>query len=220
MEVKRFVRTIKRALLQCDMTSTDYFKRRVSQGLCGNCGNPNDRPDRTTCTSCKDKQVAEEMNNRIWFKEHGICPRCHKAPIMGYEKVCVECKAYSTNRILKKRENNKEKYNEYMSNYQREQTRKRRELGICTRCGKNKTDGVHAMCAICRTKKQTGTNGTDNGKQRVKNGLCYWCGQPVKQGYKVCEKHYQMNIQKLDNDKTREAREKIAKEINLCFKNI
>ena len=219
MEVKRFVRTIKLALLQQNMGSTEYFKRRVSQGLCGACGKPNDRPDKTTCSACKDERVREIAEDRIWYKEHGICPRCHKNPIMGEEKVCVECNAYNANRIMKNRENNKEKYNEYMRNYQREQTRKRRELGICTRCGKRKTDGVHAMCAICRGKNQTGTTGTENGNERVANGLCYWCGQPVKQGYRVCEKHYQMNIQKLDNGKTREAREKIAKEINLCFSN-
>lgn len=190
------------------MTSTDYFKMRVSQGLCGACGKPNDREDKTTCSECNSKRAKEIIEDRKWYLEHKICPRCHKNTLMGSERTCLECKAYATNQIMIKREDNKDKYNAYMRDYQKEQTKKRREQGICTRCGKRKPDSTHVMCAVCRGKNQTGMNRTDNGKERVKKGLCYWCGEPVKPGYKICQKHYDMNIQKLNNEKTKSAREK------------
>ena len=178
------------------MGSTEYFKRRVSQGLCGACGKPNDRPDKTTCSACSKKRVQEIAEDRNFYKSKGICPRCHKNMLMGQEKVCIECKAYSTNYIMVKREKNKDEYNEYMRNYRKNQTEKRRLLGLCTRCGNPKTDGRYVMCEICRAKNRTDNDNTESGKERVENGLCYWCGSPVKSGFKVCEKHYQMNCEK------------------------
>lgn len=85
---------------------------------------------------------------------------------------------------------------------------------ICPRCGKRKADYGFKTCGICREKirnqkkRLTFSNKRDN---RVKNGLCFFCDSPVKEGYKVCEKHYEMNVQKARSKKAKEARNKLEK---------
>lgn len=43
----------------------------------------------------------------------------------------------------------------------------------------------------------------------LENGLCCFCGGKVKDGYKVCEKHYQMNMKKARSQKANEARKEL-----------
>ena len=185
------------------MTSTEYFKKRVANGLCGRCGKPNDRENKTTCLECSQKRVKEILEERKYYVDNGVCPRCHKNSLFGSEKVCLECKAHATNIIQIKRHSSQEnidKYNSYMSDYQKQKYAERKEQGICTRCGKRKiSDKRYVTCEICRQKiadsRRIKAN-KETGNDRVAKGLCYWCGEPQKQGYKVCEKHYQMNVEK------------------------
>ena len=48
-------------------------------------------------------------------------------------------------------------------------------------------------------------------KDTSKEGLCFFCDNPVKSGYKVCEEHYQMNVKKANTQKAKDAREKLVK---------
>ena len=74
--------------------------------------------------------------------------------------------------------------------------------GICTTCRKRKADGGYRTCGICREKQRERKRIKYQEKvkiprdERVKSGLCYFCNNPQKNGYKVCEKHYQMNAEK------------------------
>lgn len=61
------------------------------------------------------------------------------------------------------------------------------------------------------TKPEKRLTFSDKRDNRVKNGLCFFCDSPVKEGYKVCEKHYEMNVQKARSKKAKEARNKLEK---------
>lgn len=185
------------------MTSTEYFKQRVANGLCGACGKPNDRTDKTTCLACSQKRSKDIVEERKFYIANGVCPRCHKNSLVGSEKVCIECKAHATNLVEAKRHSSQENidnYNDYMANYQRQMYAQRKEQGICTRCGKRKiTDKRYVTCEMCRHKLSDNRRikaNKETGNDRVAKGLCYWCGEPQKDGYKICEKHYQMNVEK------------------------
>ena len=47
-------------------------------------------------------------------------------------------------------------------------------------------------------------------KERYKQGLCYFCDNPIKDGYKVCEMHYRMNIEKANSSKAKDARKELT----------
>ena len=132
---------------------------------------------------------------------------------MGEEKICPECSAemYVTNNRSRERLG-KEHYNSVHAEWSRKTHAKRIELGICTRCGKRKSDYGFKTCGICRNKDKEykqAKYGKPDRKERCKQGLCYFCDNPIKPGYKTCEKHYQMNLEKSRNKKCKEARQEM-----------
>ncbi len=133
---------------------------------------------------------------------------------MGGEKVCPECNAEFANRAAKMREENREEYNEKQRIIHKNTYNIRKEQGICTRCGKRKADVGYKTCSIYRAKIREYKRvkyGKPDRSDRFEQGLCYFCDSPIKEGYKVCEKHHQMNLEKLDNEKCRKATEEIKK---------
>lgn len=200
-----------------NMTSTEFYNLRKENGLCVACGKVLDRKG-TMCISCREKKTKESNEERKFYAENGICPRCHKNKLFGDEKVCLECKAYSTNKTLEKRKERKEEYNAYMRDYQKKEYNKRKEAGICTRCGKRKAESGNTTCGICRNKERESRlarNGEKNRSDRYLKGICFFCDNPIKHGYKVCEKHYKMNIEKANSSRAKEARKKLIKKENL-----
>lgn len=197
-----------------------FIKRRKEQGLCLKCGNPLDR-EGTYCKNCKDIVTKEIMELRHWYQDNKICPRCRKNDLFGDEKICPECNAKAYEITMRSRERlGAEHYNNQHNEWARNNHQKRIEQGICTRCGKRNADSGYKTCGICRTKTRNYKRikyGKTDRSERAKQGLCYFCDNPIKEGYKVCEKHYQMNIDKLDNDKCRESKEKIKKMNKIYF---
>lgn len=51
------------------------------------------------------------------------------------------------------------------------------------------------MCRHRDNEKRKIRLGTSNRREHVEKGLCFFCDNPVKEDYKVCEKHYWMNIE-------------------------
>ncbi len=187
--------------------------KRKSNGLCVGCGNPLDR-DGIYCATCRERINKTTRERRHWYQDNGICPRCGKVSLMGDEKVCPECRAESANEKSRIREENREKYNEKQRIIHGNIYNKRKEQEICTRCGKRKADKGYKTCGVCRAKTREYRRikyGKPNRSERFEQGLCYFCNNTLKDGYKVCEKHYQMNLQKFSNEKCREATEEIKK---------
>lgn len=181
------------------MERSEYVKqwkeRRKSKGLCVACGKPIDR-DGVCCTKCREKINKVTRERRNWYLEHKICPRCGKNDLMGDETICPECRAKGTNVTLRNRK--KDKYNEYHREWSKSAYQKRKEAGICTRCGKRKATDGYTTCAMCRERDNSSRrvrNGISDHSKRIDKGFCFFCDNPVKKGYKVCEKHYQMNIE-------------------------
>ena len=206
------------------MATNKYQKalveRRKSNGLCINCGSPLDRAG-LRCKKCCEKRNKWTREHREWYLSHKICPRCGKNDLMGDETICPECRAKGTNNTLKKR--NRDTYNSYHNEWAKSTYKKRKEAGVCTRCGKRKAPEGYFKCSVCRAKdneRRRIREGTSEQSERIEKGLCYFCGNPVKKGYKVCEKHYQMNIENAKKGrKTQEAQEYIRSMNRIVYGN-
>lgn len=130
-----------------------------------------------------------QKERREWLKSLGYCPICGKEKLMGEEKRCPIClaKAYESNR--KYQQKNKNKVLE-------RQRARRRELiknGLCTQCGVNSIVDGKTYCLKCLQKKRIQgkqyreKKGILPRSERVSNGLCYRCGNPLKDGKRLCE---------------------------------
>lgn len=89
------------------------------------------------------------------------------------------------------------------------------ERGICTRCRKRKADYGYKTCGICREKIRNYKRikyGKPDRSERYEQGLCYFCDNPIKDRYRVCEKHYQMNVEKARSQKADKARKNLVKD--------
>ena len=191
------------------MENNEYKKQlrefRKLRGLCVNCGKPMDR-EGTRCKECREKINKWNKENREWYLSHRICPRCKKNDLMGDETICPECRAKEINTTLKNRK--KDEYNAYQRKLSKSIYQKRKESGICTRCGKRKATQGFTTCAMCRERDNETRRirkGTSERSDRESRGLCFFCNNPVKKGYKVCEYHYQINLNNLS--KARETNE-------------
>lgn len=204
------------ATKQCEAVKTLYRKR-VAQGLCGKCGKPLDRKG-SICISCNEKHKKYENESRKWYKEHGICPICGKNKILGEEKNCPECRAKKAEWTQKTREQDRQKSNEY---HNRAQNRRYHELidaGICPNCKKRPAENGMRMCSICHAKLleqrriRTGYYAKPKKSERYTLGLCTFCDNPIKPGYKVCETHYQKCLETANSENTKKAREKLKQQ--------
>ena len=197
--------------------ATSIYQRRLLEkrklnGLCIDCGNALDR-DGVRCVKCNEKNNKESKEDRKWYRENGICPRCRKNIILGTENVCPECSAYAYEITMKSRERlGKEHYNKVHKEWSKRTHHEMIQKGICTRCRKRKADYGYKTCGICREKERRYKRvkyGKPDRSERYKYGLCYFCDNPIKDGYKVCEKHYKMNVEKTKKKKAKEARREL-----------
>lgn len=188
------------------------IEKRKMNNLCIDCGKPLDR-DGVRCMDCNDKHNLNKTKDRIFYQSIGICPRCRVEKIYGDEKVCIECKHKLTQEVLATR--NKENYNKNHAEWSRKTHKLMVEQGICYRCRKRKADLGYKTCGICRAKlkdKRRIENYKPSRKERYKQGLCFFCDNPIKQGYKVCDKHYQDCVDKSHMQKAVQARQELMKQ--------
>lgn len=205
------------------MATNIYQKKlielRKSSGLCVDCGKPLDR-NGYRCISCNNRQNLNHALEREYYQAKHVCPRCRRNSILGDEKVCPECSAKGY--ILTMNSRNKEHYNLAHGEWAKKEYQRRKENGICTRCGNRKADYGFFTCGICRNKDRQRKRikyGKPSRKERYKIGMCYFCDNPVKEGYKVCEKHYQMNMEKAHSEGADMARNEIKKIENRRIQN-
>ena len=198
------------------MATSIYQKRllekRKTNGLCIDCGNELDR-DGVRCVKCNTKHNEKNNADRKWYIENGICPVCRDNFLFGDEKVCLECGASKYAETMKSRERlGREHYNEVHKDWSKRTHHEMIDRGICTRCRKRKADYGYKTCGICRGKIRNYKRikyGKPDRSERYKQGLCYFCDNQIKDGYKVCEKHYKMNVEKSLSQKAKEARREL-----------
>ena len=176
------------------MATTIYQKRlletRKANGLCIDCGTELDR-DGVRCVKCNTKHNEKNNADRKWYIENGICPVCRDNFLFGDEKVCLECGASKYAETMKSRERlGREHYNEVHKEWSKRTHHEMIDRGICTRCRKRKADYGYKTCGVCREKIRNYKRikyGKSDRSERYKQGLCYFCDNPIKDGYKVCE---------------------------------
>lgn len=196
--------------------SETYYKRK-ELGLCVLCGGEieEERKGKVFCESCSKKQALNHKGDYKAYQDLGICPICHRERLYPGEKNCTLC--------LSKRVHPKDEYQKYCEN----QKARKRELyaqdkanGMCTRCHKRKAVSGITLCSICRAKRNNYVyklrypNKEYNINKRanwVENGKCYFCGEESKDGYKICERHYEIFYNNSHSQKAKEARERMAK---------
>ena len=200
------------------MAKNIYVKRmrdkRKQNNLCIACGKELDR-EGIYCLSCRNKINADTNETRKWYQDNGICPRCKKNKLFGDEKNCVECTAYGYAYTMPRREENREHYNKVHAEWSKRTHQEMIDKGICTRCRNRKADYGYKTCGICRAEDREYKRikyGKPSRTERYAKGLCYFCDKSIKQGYKVCEEHYQRNVANARSKKAKQVRIKMIEE--------
>ena len=198
------------------MYSSEKYRERLRKArennVCPNCGKPMDR-DGYYCSICSSKNTMQKKKRSEQFKEMGLCPKCGKEELFGNEKLCLECSAKSYGYSMKNRKRNH--YNKVHREWERKTYLKMVEQGICTRCRKAKAEYGYKTCRTCRLKLRDFKRmkyGKPNRQERYKDGLCFFCDNPIKAGYKVCEKHYNACVEKARSKNSEESRKKLIKD--------
>ena len=131
------------------------------------------------------------MNNKERLElldKLNLCHKCEKAPQMHNRKFCPEC-------LEKIAEYNARKYDsEKAHQYQarrREIYRQKKEQGICVRCLKPATHGLHCCEHSIEAKRRSQINASRRKRQRherglipehrIQNRLCLRCGTSIEQ---------------------------------------
>lgn len=186
-----------------------FYERRKENVQCVKCGKKIDR-DGALCIDCLKKTNYEHRTTRRLYQKHRICPRCRKNSLIGDEKNCLECSAKHYEQFVTKRE--KGHYNEIHREWSKRTHYEMIELGICTRCRKRNADNGYKTCGICRAKIRESKckNYKPSRSERFEQGLCYFCDNPIKQGYKVCDFHYEQNVKNARSTKANESRNKLV----------
>ena len=131
------------------------------------------------------------------YKELGICVVCGKRLAEPGRVSCIEC--LSRDRIKKRQdrqkmteEERKEK-NQQINKAHRELYKKRKDAGVCTRCGQRKPMIGRPICIECHVRAVRNRK-PKRGKPRSEypnHGLCYFCGSPTYKDFKVCKSCYE-----------------------------
>ena len=105
------------------------------------------------------------MKTREQYLDSGICPTCHKSPIVIGRKRCKTCLQRSSDWANKTR-------------------KKHVSLSLCPICGKNQPLNNYSMCQQCLDKLNQ--RNLKRIRQHINDHICYLCGNPADDGYSTC----------------------------------
>lgn len=170
------------------------------------------------------------MTDYEWLDEMNLCHKCRRNKPAPNRKFCFDCldetRAYNAKRY------NSEKAHEYQKR-RREIYQQKKEAGICVRCKKKATHGMHCYEHSIKAKRNSQKMAEKRKKERharglipdyrKNNGLCLFCGEKIEQdnikrGFLVCQRHRDLaseNSKKATNNPIRivnEADHKLRKE--------
>lgn len=136
-----------------------------------------------------------------WYKSHGICVRCRIRGAQPGKTRCLLCMSddadyYEAHKNRRDEAKHREQQKSY---YQR-----RKEAGICPKCGKRKPVSGGVFCGICRAKSRERMR-----ERRIKKGLltrdliahdmCSMCGGVPLEGKRLCAVHYAVVCENLSH---------------------
>lgn len=182
--------------------STERYRYRKSIGLCPMCGNREPETGRSLCKQCQAKCREEQRLKREQANEFGMCPICRKVKLYVGERKCPDC----LEKARKYAEKYRERHNELVRKYRKNHPKV--DDGKCIYCHKRLPDDGYRSCAYCRAERRARVNARKKDKltpmERPLYGLCYYCGEPVIDGKKVCQKHYDMCMSHLKRASTKD----------------
>lgn len=147
-----------------------------------------------------------DKERREWYLSHGICPHCGRNDLQKGYKRCLQCRMKDNEAHRNKPISEERKA--YQREYNKKLRKKRKASGICTRCGKRKTDGEHAHCAVCRAIKRSEQR-EYNRKQGMMpielrgEGYCTRCYNPIENG-KLCAECHEYLVQQAEYMRSRQ----------------
>ena len=154
-----------------------------------------------------DNSKKRSQDDYLFFKEHKICVSCHKEKAMINALRCPECADKLAIRDKKRYEKliTGTEYRPKISAYRKQLRQRRRDAGICHVCGIRPILKGYARCSEClianRRKKDKRYNNDILRSERPSYEMCYICGKPVKDNYKVCQKHYTNMVKAAEKSK-------------------
>ena len=90
--------------------------------------------------------------DRIFWQALKICPMCEKNHLYNGEKMCLECKAYHNEYNHKYYLAHKEKMKVQLRKNNRTLYQRRKEEGLCTKCGSKFLKPGKSKCYQCLAK--------------------------------------------------------------------
>lgn len=131
-----------------------------------------------------------------WCKANHVCYRCGKERADKGYTTCLACRMALRERKKELRKDHINPSEITMHRKQKQKYQENRAKGLCG-CGKPVTDG-YKTCTACRMKarleaaRRRRRKGIESRKMWLDTGKCWLCGAPAKEGYKLCEKHYNL----------------------------
>ena len=171
------------------MTSREWIKYCIENGLCVSCHKPSDT-GKQYCSECAEKVSERNRDRRTFYLNAGICPVCGRNDLVGEERVCAECKA-------KQIERNQQRDNRNVYSYVKERRKRFKEQGRCVVCGTVLTNRGYTTCPSCREKRRQDYAITKSAhrERRIAKGQCYICGSPdLAEGQKLCVLCYKRQL--------------------------
>ncbi|MBR6538080.1 MAG: hypothetical protein IKT67_12865 [Lachnospiraceae bacterium] len=164
--------------------SKDLYRERKENGLCVKCGKKKDTSG-VLCSECKEKGNKSQRMGYGYYISIGICPRCKKEKLYGDERACLMCNAERYGRQLNR---DRDRANEVHRKSARKIYAESSAKGICTRCNKRKAVEGQKRCKMCIERVNEYRRAKRGIPRRLRPdfGLCYLCGDTVKEGQKVC----------------------------------
>lgn len=170
------------------MTAKERYWNRKAKGLCAICGKRPPVNNKIRCQECIDYMVERTE----WLESHGICHTCGNEIVKEGCKQCRRCLANNNvARIEYKPETADQKTKRSIKG--KSLYNKRKEQGLCTRCGQRKPADGKLKCGICLAKDSSIHKNSAYKKGSIPTELrgdglyCYHCCQPKCNGTKVCE---------------------------------
>lgn len=149
---------------------------------------------------CKECFAVMQKENYQYLKGLGICTACRNDYAMIGSVRCPKCAdKMSISAIARyERQSASPEWREHRRRRntanEKKRRQRRRNAGICHECGKNPIEKGYVRCYECLIKRRRQHNTGIPRNARPSFGLCYFCGEPVLHGKKVCEKHLSNNF--------------------------
>jgi len=145
----------------------------------------------------RNKKYDRQYERYDYLKKIHICVNCGNMETEPNSIYCFECREKIYNRNSRYYEQNKEKLKRQRKDYFKNLYYQRKELGICTKCGKrNVCSKSSTLCIDCYVKKKRQKDKRWNNEiprdERKYYNLCYVCGKAEIYKSNLCIKHYEL----------------------------